>query len=52
MKQGKKISKKKDILNRIQVNGKKERFITLKEHKLNFESNTTTSLKNPAKDEI
>lgn len=51
MKQGKKISKKKDILNRIQVNGKKERFITLKDHKLNFESNTTTSLKNPAKDE-
>ena len=50
--QGKKIANKKNILDRIQVNGKEECFITLKDHKPNFENNVTARLINPAKNEI
>ena len=50
--QGKKIANKKNILDRTQVNGKEECFITLKDHKQNFENNATTRLINPVKNEI
>ena len=50
--QGKKIANKKNILDRIQVNGKEECFITLKDHKPNFENNVAARLINPAKNEI
>ena len=49
---GKKIANKKDVLDKIQINGKEECFITLKDHKINFENNPTTRLINPAKNEI
>ena len=50
--QGKKIANTKIILDRIQVNGKEECFITLKDHKPQFENNATARLVNPAKNEI
>ena len=50
--QGKKIANKKNILDRMQVNGKEECFITLKDHKPNSENNATARLINPAKNEI
>ena len=50
--QGKKIANKKNILDRIQVNSKEECFITLKDHKPNFENNVAARLINPAKNEI
>ena len=49
---GTKIVNKKNILDRIQVSGKEECFITLKDHKPNFENNATAGLINPAKTEI
>ena len=51
-KQGKNIADKKDILDGIQVNGKGGCFITLKDHKPNFENNETTRLINLVKNEI
>ena len=48
----KKIANKQNILHRIQVSSKEECFITLKDHKLNFENNATSRLTNPAKNEI
>ena len=50
--QGKKIANKKSILDRIQVNGKEECFITLKDHKPNFGNIAMARLINPAKNEI
>ena len=50
--QGKKIANKKNILDRIQVNGKEECFVTLKDHKQNLENNPTAILINPVKNEI
>ena len=50
--QGKKITNKKNILGRIQVNGKEECSITLKDRKPNFENNATARLINPVKKEI
>ena len=50
--QGKEIADKKNILDRIQVNGKEECFITLKDHKPNFENNATARLINQPKNEI
>ena len=50
--QGKKIANKKNILGRIQINGKEECFITLKDQKPNFENNATARLINPTKNEI
>ena len=47
--QGKKVTSKKDILGRIQVNGKKS---TSADSKPNFENNATGRLINPAKNEI
>ena len=51
-KQGKKIANKKNILHRIQVNGKEECFITLKDQKPNFENIATARLINPPKNEL
>ena len=50
--QGKKLANKKNIHDRIQVNSKEECFITLKDHKPNFENNAMARLINPAKNEI
>ena len=50
--QGKKIANKKDVLDRIKINGEEESYITLKDHKPNFLHNPTTRLINPAKNEI
>ena len=47
-----KTANKKNILDKIQVNSKEECFITLKNHKPNFENNATAKLINPAKNEI
>ena len=51
-KNGKKIADNYNILDRIQVNGSNNSFITLKDHKPNFENNPTTRLINPAKNEV
>ena len=50
--QGKKMANKKNILDRIQVNGKEECFVTLKDHKPSFENNATARLISQAKNEI
>lgn len=50
--QGKIIANKKDILGRIQVNCKRECFITLKDQKPNLENNETTRLIYPVKNEM
>ena len=42
----------KNVLDRIQVNGKEECFIILKDHKPLCENNATAKLINPAKREI
>ena len=42
----------KDILDRIQVNGNEECFITLKDHELHFQNNATARLIHPAKNKI
>ena len=47
--QGKKIANKNNMFDRIPVNGKEECFITLKDHKPNFENDATSRLINPAK---
>ena len=49
---GKKPMKDKDVLNRMLTNGKNECFITLKDHKPNFNNNPKVRLINPAKNEI
>lgn len=50
--QSKRIAIKIEIFDIIQVNGKEECFIALKDHRLNFESNANARLINPAKNEI
>ena len=49
---GKQILKNGEILNRLEVNGGNNSFITLKDHKENFDSNPTVRLINPAKNEL
>ena len=49
---GIKFAKDKKVHERMQVNGTGESFITLKDHKENFNSNPKTRLINPAKNEI
>ena len=51
-KQGKQFAKKKGVLNKMEVNGDSNCFSTLKDHKDNFQSNPSTRLLNPAKNEI
>ena len=49
---GKLIVKDKVIFNRMLTNEKSEAFITLKDHKPNFQNNPKVRLINPAKDEV
>ena len=51
-KSGKKFAKDKGVLEKIGRNGETECFITLKDHKPNFENHPTTRLINPSKNEI
>ena len=47
-----KFAKKAGILSRMDQNGTNNCFITLKDHKENFQNNPTTRLINPAKNEV
>ena len=49
---GKKILKNREVLNRLEINGEKNSFITLKDHRENFNNNSTVRLINPAKNEL
>ena len=49
---GKDIIKDKTCINRMFVNGKNNCFITLKDHKPNFENHPKVRLLNPAKNEL
>lgn len=51
-KTGFKFAKKAGVADRMEVNGTNNCFVTLKDHKENFENNPTTRLINPAKNEI
>ena len=51
-KDGIELSNKKGVLKNINKNGKDECFISLKDHKDNFQNNPSTRLINPAKNEI
>ena len=42
----------REVLNRLEVNGENNSFITLKDHKENFNNNPTVRLINPAKNEL
>ena len=50
-KNGAKFAKKAGVLERMQINGKSSCFVTLKDHKENFDENPKTRLINPAKNE-
>ena len=50
--EAKKIAKKLDLDDRIEQYAEKDAFITLKDHKENFENNPKCRLLNPAKSEI
>ena len=49
---GKQILKNKEVLNRLEINGENNSFITLIDHKENHNSNLTVRLLNPAKNEL
>ena len=49
---GVKFAKKAGMLDKMEVNGTSNCFITIKDHKDNFQNNLTTRLINPAKNEI
>ena len=49
---GKNIMKNKEVIKIMFVNGKQNCFITLKDHKPNFEKNHTVKLLNPAKNKL
>ena len=49
---GKQILRNREVLNRLEINGENNSFITLKDHKENFNSNPTVRLINPAKNEL
>ena len=46
------ILRNKEVLNRLEINGENNIFITLKDHKGNFNNNPTIRLINPAKNEL
>ena len=50
--EGIKYAKEANILDKVEVNGTANCFITLKDHKANFLNHPTTWLINPAKNEI
>ena len=49
---GKQIVKSKEVLNRLEINGDKNSFITLKNLKENFNNNPTVMLINQGKNEL
>ena len=49
---GKKILRNREVLNRLEINGENNSFITLKDHKKKFNNNPTVRLINPAKNEL
>ena len=49
---GKKFLGNREVLNRLEINGENNSFITLKDHKDNFNNNPTVRLINPAKNEL
>ena len=49
---GKKILRNREVLNRLEINSENNSFITLKDHKENFNSNPTVRLISPAKNEL
>ena len=51
-KEGKRFAKDAKVLNKMKVNSRNNSFITLKDHKENYEDNLKTRLINPAKNEI
>ena len=51
-KEGVQFAKKVKVLDKMEVNGEGNCFITLKDHKENFENRPTVRLINPAKNEI
>ena len=51
-KEGIKFAKQANILDKIEINGTGNSFITLKDHKENFTNHPTTRLINPSKNEI
>ena len=51
-KEGKELMKDDKIINRMSINAENSSFITMKDHKENFENNPTTRLINPAKNEL
>ena len=50
--QRKNMLKNKEVIKRMFVNGKQNCFITLKDHKPNFQNNPTVRLLHPAKNEL
>ena len=51
-KEGIKFAKQADILDKIEINGKGNSFVTLKDHKENLTNHPTTRIVNPSKNEI
>ena len=51
-KSGLKFAKKAGVADRMEINATNHAFITLKDHKENFQNNPTTRLINPAKNEV
>ena len=49
---GRNILKDKEVLQRMYINGESNCFITLKDHKENFQNNPSVRLINPAKNEL
>ena len=49
---GRNILKDKEVLQRMDINGESNCFITLKDHKENFQNNPSVRLVNPAKNEL
>ena len=49
---GRNILKEKEVLQRMDINGESNCFITLKDHKENFQNNPSVRLINPAKNEL
>ena len=49
---GKKILRNREVLNRLEINGKSNTLITLKDYKENFNNNPTVTLINPVKNEL
>ena len=52
IKEGKKLVKNKTCYNRMFINSRNNAFITLKDHKENFQNNPKVRLLNPAKNEL